>query len=108
MFLLTRSGGNNLPRRIFLQASLMLTATLALRSSSRAAEFRERQPLSFGRAKRCIFVFLNGGPSQLDTWDMKPDAPLNVRGELKPISTSVAGIQAGELLPQMARLAHRF
>src|SRR5262245_61212633 len=55
----------------------------------------------FGRAKRCILVFLNGGPSQLDTWDMKPGAPVNVRGELRGIRTRVPGIQVSELLPRM-------
>jgi hypothetical protein len=52
-------------------------------------------------------VFLNGGPSQLDTWDMKPDAPAEIRGELKPIATNVPGIRASELLPRMAALADR-
>jgi hypothetical protein len=63
---------------------------------------------SFGRAKRCIFVFLNGGPSQLDTWDMKPGATADVRGELRPIQTSVPGIRVSELLPRMAALADRY
>ena len=49
---------------------------------------------SFGRAKRCLFLFLTGGPPQLDTWDLKPAAPEKVRGELKPIPTSVAGTSA--------------
>ena len=52
---------------------------------------------TFGRAKRCILVFLNGGPSQLDTWDMKPDATAEVRGELHPIRT--AGFQGRRFDP---------
>ncbi len=63
---------------------------------------------SFGRAKHCILVFLNGGPSQLDLWDMKPDAPVEVRGELKPIATNVPGIQISELLPLLARQVDKF
>src|SRR5262245_46856140 len=49
------------------------------------------------RADACILIFLNGGPSHLDMWDMKPDAPVEVRGEFKPISSSVPGIQLSEL-----------
>src|SRR4051794_36617030 len=45
------------------------------------------------RADSCVLVFLNGGPSHLDMWDMKPSAPDGIRGEFKPISTSVPGIQ---------------
>ncbi|MCA9026959.1 MAG: DUF1501 domain-containing protein [Planctomycetaceae bacterium] len=63
---------------------------------------------SFGRAKRCLLVFLNGGPSQLDFWDMKPEAPAEIRGELRPIPTNVAGIQIGELLPRMAQQMDKF
>src|SRR5262245_3753487 len=58
-------------------------------------------------AKSCILIFLSGGPSQIDTWDMKPDAPVEYRGEFRPIQTSVPGISLCEHLPKMARLAHR-
>ena len=44
-------------------------------------------------ADACIVIFLNGGPSHLDMWDMKPDAPAEIRGEFKPIATSVPGVQ---------------
>ncbi|MFI5455161.1 MAG: DUF1501 domain-containing protein [Isosphaerales bacterium] len=67
-----------------------------------------RADATFGRAKRCILVFLNGGPSQLDTWDMKPGAPANVRGELHPIQSKVPGIHVSELLPRMAAIADRY
>ncbi|HAB10472.1 MAG TPA: DUF1501 domain-containing protein [Planctomycetaceae bacterium] len=62
----------------------------------------------FGRAKRCLLVFLWGGPSQLDMWDMKPTAPKEIRGPLSPIATNVSGIQVSELLPQTARLADHY
>jgi uncharacterized protein (DUF1501 family) len=55
-----------------------------------------------------IFLFLTGGPSQLDTWDPKPDAPAEVRGPFASIATSVPGIRIGEHFPRMAGLAHRF
>lgn len=58
-------------------------------------------------ADHCIILFLNGGPPHLDMWDMKPDAPPEIRGEFQPISTSLWGYQMGELLPGMARWAHR-
>lgn len=57
-----------------------------------------------GRAKRCIVIFLFGGPSQLDTWDMKPQAPLENRGEFSPIETSVPGLQICEHLPRTAQV----
>ncbi|MBI3838831.1 MAG: DUF1501 domain-containing protein, partial [Planctomycetia bacterium] len=62
---------------------------------------------SFGRAKRCILLYLYGAASQLETFDPKPDAPAQVRGELGAISTSVPGVQIGELLPQTARIIDR-
>lgn len=62
----------------------------------------------FGRAKQCILIFQWGGPSQIDTWDPKPDAPDEVRGEFKPISTSVPGIAISEHFPRLARLADRY
>jgi hypothetical protein len=61
----------------------------------------------FGRAKRCVVLFLTGGPPQHDTFDPKPDAPENVRGEFKPIATAVPGVRFGELCPRLARQAHR-
>jgi hypothetical protein len=59
------------------------------------------------RAKSCIVLFLMGGPPQHSTWDPKPDAPKEVRGEFGPISTSVPGIQYCELLPHTSLLADR-
>ncbi|MGE0608110.1 MAG: DUF1501 domain-containing protein [Pirellulales bacterium] len=59
------------------------------------------------RIKSCIFVFYYGGPSQLDTYDMKPNGPSEVRGEFQPIATSVPGLQICEHLPRMAQVMHR-
>src|SRR5258708_18694076 len=55
-----------------------------------------------------ILFVLHGGPSHLDIWDMKPNVPPEIRGEFKPISSSVPGIQFTEHLPRLAKLAHRF
>lgn len=67
------------------------------------AALPEDQPLS-GKAKRCIVLFLMGGPPQHSTWDPKPAAPDDIRGAFRPISTSVPGVQIGELLPETAKL----
>ena len=55
------------------------------------------------KAKSCILLFMWGGPAHQDTWDLKPDAPAEVRGEFKPIATSVPGIQICEHFPQLAQ-----
>src|SRR5436309_5803703 len=57
-------------------------------------------------ADACILIFLNGGPSHLDMWDMKPAAPVEIRGEFSPIATTVPGIQLSEHLPRLARQIH--
>jgi hypothetical protein len=62
---------------------------------------------STGKAKACIVLFLMGGPPQHSTWDPKPEAPLEIRGEFKPISTAVPGLQICELMPRTARLTDR-
>src|SRR5262245_40712830 len=59
------------------------------------------------RAKRCILLWLDGGPSHLETWDLKPDAPAEVRGPFQPIDTNVSGIQICELLPRTARICDK-
>src|SRR5262249_50375881 len=60
------------------------------------------------KAAGCILLYLQGGQSQLETFDPKPEAPEQVRGEFKPIRTSVPGTLVCEHLPRLARLAHRF
>lgn len=57
--------------------------------------------------KSCILLYQSGGPSHLDTWDMKPDAPREVRGDFSSISTSVAGLRVCEHLPRLASLTHQ-
>ncbi len=58
------------------------------------------------RPRKCIFILLQGGPSHLDLWDLKPEAPAEIRGPFKPIDTNVSGMQIGELLPQTAQVAN--
>ena len=57
---------------------------------------------AFGAAKSVVMLFLQGGPSHIDIWDPKPNAPSNVRGEFKPIPTKVSGIQVSETMPMLA------
>ncbi|WP_010584651.1 DUF1501 domain-containing protein [Schlesneria paludicola] len=64
------------------------------------------QRLGPSLADNCILLFLNGGPSHLDMWDMKPNAPEGIRGEFQPIATSVVDYQMCEHLPRLARQAH--
>ena len=59
------------------------------------------------RIRSCIIIFYYGGPSHLDTFDTKPDAPAEVRGEFKSIATSVPGLQISEHLPHTARMMHK-
>jgi hypothetical protein len=63
---------------------------------------------SGGKAKAAIFVRLGGGPSHMDTFDLKPDAPDTHRGEFKPIATNVDGIQICEHLPKLAACADKY
>jgi Protein of unknown function (DUF1501) len=68
-------------------------------SSSSASQHRDNS---------CVFIFLFGGPSHIDLWDMKPDAPVEVRGEFNPIATNVPGIQLCEHLPKLAGQMDKF
>lgn len=58
--------------------------------------------------RAAIFIWLPGGPAHLDTYDMKPEQPLEIRGEFRPIRTNVPGIEICELFPRQARLADKF
>jgi hypothetical protein len=58
--------------------------------------------------KSCIFVLLCGGPSHVDTWDMKPNAPTSIRGPYKPISTKVPGMRINEMHTQLAKVTDQF
>jgi hypothetical protein len=89
-------------RRQVLQAGAIGYLGLSLPRLLRADTLR-----ATASADSCILVFLNGGPSHLDMWDMKPAAPAEVRGEFKPIATTVPGVQLSEHLPRLAKQMHR-
>jgi hypothetical protein len=96
----------SLSRRNFLSVGtltlggLSLADLLRLEASATAGESES--------PKSIIFVYLPGGPSHIDLYDMKPDAPVEIRGEFKPIRTNVPGIEISELLPLQSKIAHRF
>lgn len=96
-----------LTRRTALQAGaigllgLGINHLAALRHASSADG---RKPAA--RARSCIFIFLSGGLSQLDSFDLKPDAPEDVRGEFRPIATRTPGLQICEHLPLLAERSH--
>lgn len=95
-----------LTRRRFVQ--LGGAGALSLGGLWNAQSWAEANGVQSPQAIRaCIFVFYYGGPSHLDTYDLKPTAPSTVRGEFQPIETSVPGLQISELLPNMAKVMHR-
>ncbi len=59
------------------------------------------------RAKSCVLIWLDGGPSHLESFDLKPDAPAEVRGPLQPIATKLPGVHVSECLPQTAKILDR-
>jgi hypothetical protein len=97
--------GPRLSRREILQVGGASLLGLGLPRLLRAEE--QRPAGAPARADACIIIFLNGGPSHLDMWDMKPEAPKEIRGEFKPIATTVPGVQFSEHLPKLARHMHR-
>jgi hypothetical protein len=80
---------------------------LTLPALLRAEHERRQQDRPAAKAKNVIFIWQQGGPPHQDTWDMKPDAPADVRGEFRPIPTSLPGYQVCELLPLLARRLDR-
>jgi Protein of unknown function (DUF1501) len=97
--------GSDQSRRAFLRAGALGTIGLTGGYRSRAhAAFQESLP----SARAVIMLWLWGGPSHLDTFDMKPDAPLEYRGPFEPIGTAVPGVHICELFPGLARRADRF
>lgn len=95
-------------RREFLRAGTMGAAGLSmadlLRLQAAGADTGVRR---FGQARQCIVLYLYGAASQLETFDLKPDAPTDIRGPFSPIETSVSGVRICEHLPRLAKQMHR-
>src|SRR5262245_48930732 len=95
-----------LSRREILRVGAVGLSGLGLSQLLAADEHAQREGLR-PRADWLIVIFLNGGPSHLDMWDMKPDAPAETRGEFSPIASSLPGVQLSEHLPRLATHMHR-
>jgi hypothetical protein len=100
---------DRIARRDFLQLGGLGAAGLALPDlfRARAVAAESIGAVRRGAAKSCILLFMGGGPPQMDTFDLKPDAPVGIRGEFPPIATSVPGIQITDRLPLLSRHMHR-
>jgi hypothetical protein len=92
-------------RRDFLRVGVIGATGLSLASYLRMAEAGQ---VSGGKATSAIFVNLGGGPSHMDSFDLKPNAPKEFRGEFNPIATNVPGIEICEHLPKLARCADKY
>jgi hypothetical protein len=95
---------HSMTRRHFLRIGGLGLAGLSLPSLFQAEADGAQ---AAGKIRSCILLFFYGGPCQLDTWDLKPNAPSEVRGEFKSIATRVPGIQVCEHLPRIARVMDR-
>src|ERR1041385_8471261 len=91
----------NLRRRQFLTTTA--TAVVGASPSGWLGRLAAAAP-NGQRPKACILLWMAGGPSHIDTFDPKPDAPDNIRGEFRPIETSVSGIRISEHFPRFAKL----
>ena len=97
---------DGITRRDFLQVGTLGALGLSL---SQLASLQAREAVDKTKdSKSCIMIFNLGAPSQLDTWDMKPDAPREIRGPFKPIKTNNPDIQISEIFPLHAKLADKF
>lgn len=98
--------GQGISRRQVMQlggAGLLGLTLPSLLRAERAPATEAKPP----KAKNVIFIWQQGGPPHQDTWDMKPDAPEEIRGEFKPIATNLPGYQVCELMPKLAQQIHR-
>ncbi|MFC1759528.1 DUF1501 domain-containing protein, partial [Planctomycetota bacterium] len=95
---------DGLTRRRFLKAG-----ALGLSSFSLANVLRAESEQGVGSSQKAIInIHLDGGPPQMDTIDLKPDAPVEIRGEFRPIATRIPGFHVCELMPKLASIADRF
>lgn len=97
-----------LSRRRFVQAGGVGLLNLAVPGLVVGKDKFDATGKAVASKKCCIFVLLCGGPSHIDTWDLKPDAPSEIRGPYKPIRTKVPGMQLSELHPKLAQVTDQF
>lgn len=104
--MLTLSSRHSLARRDALRVGAFGLGGLTLADLFRLEAAGASSPESDRKA--AILIFLSGGPAHIDTWDMKPDAPDEIRGEFRPIPTALTGVSFCEHLPLMAAAARKF
>ena len=100
----------NTRKRSLTRRDLLRVGSLTALGLSLSDLFRLRAvaaPETKIRAKSCILLWLDGGPSHLETWDLKPDAPIEVRGPFRAIDTNVPGVRISECLPNTAKIADK-
>jgi hypothetical protein len=97
-----------LSRRRVLQVGGIGALGLTLPGLLQAEEAERKKAGSSRQEKSCIFIHQYGGLSQLDSWDMKPDAPQEIRGPYQPINTATPGFQICELMPRLAQLSEQY
>ncbi len=97
-------GWDGVSRRLFLRHSGLALGAFAVPAMLKArAESKIAAP-----ARQVIVIFLQGGLSHLDSWDLKPDAPAEYRGEFRPIATNIPGFEISEHMPRLAQRADRY
>src|SRR5262249_44991843 len=105
-----RAACDGLTRRALIEAAgaglfgMSLPGVLA----AEAAPARDGPAAPRARARSVIFLFLFGGPSQLETFDLKPDAPEKIRGPFRPIASRTPGLRIGEHLPRLAQVSDTY
>jgi hypothetical protein len=111
MFGLSGATASLIARRDFLRLGGGLAVagfSLPLFSAPKASAVKSAGASAAGKAKSCILVYLLGGPPHQDMFDLKPDAPAEIRGPFDPIATKVPGLQICELLPRLAGMVDKF
>src|SRR5579871_3195103 len=96
--------GDAVNRRTFLQIGSAGLLGLTLSNLLRLEAQGDSRPASSRRARGVILLYLDGGPSTIDMWDMKPEAQAEIRGEFRPAATAVPGVRICEHLPKLARV----
>src|SRR5436853_7893284 len=102
------SNSRSLTRRQLLQAGGIGALAMGMPGMVAARVTPQQGLRGIAADKSCIFVLLCGGPSHLDTWDLKPGAPDDIRGPYRPIASTVPGMRISELHPRLSTLTQHF
>src|SRR5882762_5823685 len=101
-----------IPRRDFLKLGISEFAGLSFIDLIQQRALAKQIALAAGGSSpanvNCILIWLDGGPSHYESFDPKPDAPTDIRGELKPIKTAIPGVFFAEVIPKLAKVADKF